>query len=86
MIAATPKAAFKGYVLGALLWIPIPFAMATAFGLVTRAADLPISLAEANGGLVPLAAAQFVLGSGIQLSSAFASIMNVHMHGDELCS
>lgn len=63
-IAAKPKAAFEAYILGGLLWIPIPFALATSLGLAVLAADLPLTTAEANQGLVPVAAAQFVFGQG----------------------
>ncbi|KAH7298838.1 hypothetical protein KP509_25G060900 [Ceratopteris richardii] len=62
-IAAKPKAAFQAYILGGLLWIPIPLAV-TSLGLAVRAADLPLTTAEGNQGLVPVAAAYFVLGKG----------------------
>lgn len=63
-IAAKPKAAFQAYILGGLLWIPIPLALSTSLGLAVLAADLPLTTAEANQGLVPVAAALFVLGKG----------------------
>ncbi|KAH7416243.1 hypothetical protein KP509_14G082300 [Ceratopteris richardii] len=63
-IAAKPKAAFQAYILGGLLWIPIPLALATSLGLATVALDLPVSETEANQGLISVAAAQYVLGKG----------------------
>eukprot|EP00249_Psilotum_nudum_P005971 c19366_g1_i1 orf=48-2024(+) len=63
-IAASPKAAFRSYILGGLLWIPIPFALTTSLGLSVLASDLPLTKDEANHGLVPIAAAQFILGGG----------------------
>ena len=41
----------------------IPFTMATTLGLSARALDLPITLAEANQGLVPPAVATHLLGT-----------------------
>jgi len=56
-IAATPTAAWKGYLLGGIMWFCIPFTLSTSLGLATVALDLPVSVAEANMGLVPVAAA-----------------------------
>lgn len=68
-IAAKPKAAFKAYILGGLMWIPIPLALATSLGLSTLALDLPVSEDEANQGLISVAAAQYLLGkSGVILT------------------
>lgn len=61
-IAARPSAAYKGYILGGLLWFGIPFGLATSLGLCVRALDLPLTVAEAGDGLVPPAAAQVILG------------------------
>ncbi|KAG6557244.1 hypothetical protein Mapa_001171 [Marchantia paleacea] len=63
-IAATPRSAYRGYILGGLLWIPIPFAFSTALGLGALAADLPISNDEYGAGLICVAAAQFFMGTG----------------------
>ena len=41
----------------------IPFTMATTMGLSARALDLPITLSEANQGLVPPAVATHLLGT-----------------------
>lgn len=76
-IAAKPKAAFQAYILGGLMWIPIPFALSTSLGLSVLAADLPVTTAEGNQGLVPIAAAQFVLGKGgviLVLSIVFMAV------------
>ncbi|KAL3163035.1 hypothetical protein ABBQ32_009460 [Trebouxia sp. C0010 RCD-2024] len=61
-IAARPSAAYKGYILGGLLWFGIPFGLATSLGLAVRALDLPLTITEAGDGLVPPAAAVAVLG------------------------
>ncbi|KAJ7569941.1 hypothetical protein O6H91_01G101200 [Diphasiastrum complanatum] len=63
-IAATPKAAMQGYILGGLLWFPIPFAISISLGLCALALDLPLSEYEINQGLVPVAASQFLFGKG----------------------
>lgn len=63
-IAAKPSATYKGYILGGLCWFSIPFTLATALGLGSRALDLPISLNEANAGLVPPAVAFHMMGKG----------------------
>jgi SSS family transporter len=62
-IAATPSASWKGYILGGLSWFSIPFTLATALGIAAVAFSLPISVAEANAGLVPIATAQHMMGS-----------------------
>ena len=56
-IAATPSAAWKGYILGGLLWFPVPFTLATALGIACVALDLPVSVDEQNMGLVAVASA-----------------------------
>ncbi|DBA97618.1 TPA: hypothetical protein ACH3X3_012521 [Trebouxia sp. C0006] len=61
-IAARPSAAYKGYILGGLLWFGIPFGLATSLGLAVRALDLPLTITEAGDGLVPPAAAVALLG------------------------
>ncbi|KAK9808723.1 hypothetical protein WJX72_002523 [[Myrmecia] bisecta] len=61
-IAARPSAANRGYLLGGLLWFCIPFTLATCLGLAALALDLPITVLEANEGLVPPATAFFLLG------------------------
>mmetsp|Transcript_3555 Transcript_3555/g.10340 ORF Transcript_3555/g.10340 Transcript_3555/m.10340 type:complete len:694 (-) Transcript_3555:691-2772(-) len=61
-IAAKPSASHKGYILGGILWFCIPFTLATCLGLASRALDLPLTAAEAGEGLVPPAAASYLLG------------------------
>ncbi len=56
-IAATPAAAWKGYLLGGILWFAVPFTLATSLGIAAVALDLPLSTDEANMGLVALASA-----------------------------
>ncbi len=63
-IAARPSAAVKGYLLGGLAWFAIPFALATSLGLACLALELPMTAAQANAGLVPVAAAVELLGTG----------------------
>lgn len=63
-IAARPSAAVKGYLLGGLCWFAIPFALATSLGLACLALELPLTAAQANAGLVPVASAVELLGTG----------------------
>ncbi|GAB0497095.1 hypothetical protein MMPV_008418 [Pyropia vietnamensis] len=63
-IAATPQAAWKGYILGGLSWFSIPFTLATSLGLAGLALSLPITIEEANQGLVPPAVASHLMGKG----------------------
>lgn len=63
-IAATPSASWKGYLLGGLCWFAIPFSLATSLGLASVARSLPISVEEADRGLVPPAAAIDLMGNG----------------------
>jgi urea-proton symporter len=62
-IAATPSSAWPGYMLSGITWFGIPFALATAAGLGGVALSLPISVAEANAGLVPPAVAYHLMGN-----------------------
>lgn len=61
-IAASPTASWKGYLLGGLCWFAIPFSLATSLGLAAVARSLPISIEEANQGLVPPGAAHDLMG------------------------
>jgi SSS family transporter len=74
-IAAKPEATYKGYFLGGLCWFTIPFTMATCLGLAANALNLPISVAEADEGLVPPAVAVFLMGKG----GAFLIVFQVFM-------
>jgi Na+/proline symporter len=62
-IAARPSSASRGYLLGGLCWFAIPFSLATSLGLASTALMLPITSTEAANGLVPPAAAEFLLGN-----------------------
>lgn len=62
-IAATPSASWKGYILGGLCWFAIPFSLATSLGLAAAALSLPITMTEADKGLVPPAAALHLMGN-----------------------
>ncbi|PXF47435.1 Urea-proton symporter DUR3 [Gracilariopsis chorda] len=61
-IAASPTASWKGYLLGGLCWFAIPFSLASSLGLAAVARSLPITIEEANQGLVPPAAAFDLMG------------------------
>jgi Na+/proline symporter len=61
--AANPTASQKGYLMGGLVWFAIPFALATSLGLATVALQLPVTVEEAAEGLVPPAAAYYMLGN-----------------------
>lgn len=63
-IAATPSASWKGYILGGLCWFAIPFSLATSLGLAADALSLPLTVNEANDGLVPPATATHMMGTG----------------------
>lgn len=73
-VAATPEAAFPGYLIGGLAWFSIPFCLATTAGLVALAlettyAGFPtypnrIPTADVSAGLVLPYAAQALLGKG----------------------
>ena len=56
-IAAKPEAAYKGYMLGGLVWFTIPFALATSLGLCGVALQLPITATEAGAASLPPAVA-----------------------------
>ncbi|CAJ1955665.1 unnamed protein product [Cylindrotheca closterium] len=61
-IAARPKSAARGYLLGGICWFAIPFTLATSLGLASTALLLPITDVEAGNGLVPPAVATHLLG------------------------
>ena len=63
-IAAKPRAAHKGFIMGGLVWFTIPMCLATALGLAALALDLPITSEESGNGLVPPATAYHFMGDG----------------------
>jgi len=76
-IAAKPEAAYKGYMLGGLVWFTIPFALATSLGLCGVALQLPITAAEAGAGLVPPAVATHLFGTPGSLMIAIMLFMAI---------
>ncbi|KDN37457.1 putative DUR3-urea permease [Tilletiaria anomala UBC 951] len=73
-IAAKPSAAMPGYVIAALSWFPVPWALATTAGLVARALETTsprfptfpnkMTTAEISAGLTLPYAGQAILGNG----------------------
>ncbi|GIL80103.1 hypothetical protein Vretimale_12924 [Volvox reticuliferus] len=76
-IAAKPSATYRGYLLGGLCWFAIPFTFATTMGLGARALDLPLTIDEANQGLVPAALAVHLMGKGGAFLMTFQLFMAV---------
>ncbi|MDQ5841983.1 MAG: sodium/solute symporter [Thermoproteota archaeon] len=61
-IAAAPKSAFKGFMIGGLAWFAIPFTLATTLGLAAVAIGVPLTSEQIGMGLVAPTAASQVLG------------------------
>lgn len=61
-IAARPRSAVKGFIMGGLAWFAIPFTLATTLGLAAIAIDLYLSPEQIQSGLVAPTAASFILG------------------------
>jgi urea-proton symporter len=61
-IAASPKSAFKGFMIGGLAWFAIPFTLATTLGLSAVAIGTPLTGEQIGMGLVAPTAASQVLG------------------------
>ena len=61
-IAAAPKSAFKGFIIGGLAWFAIPFTLATTLGLSAVAIGAPLTSEQIGMGLVAPTAASQVLG------------------------
>ena len=61
-IAAAPKSAFKGFIIGGLAWFAIPFTLATTLGLSAVAIGAPLNHEQIGMGLVAPTAASHVLG------------------------
>jgi SSS family transporter len=62
-IAASPKSAFKGFMIGGLAWFAIPFTLATTLGLSAVAIGTPLTAEQIGMGLVAPTAASQVLGN-----------------------
>mmetsp|Transcript_89402 Transcript_89402/g.278172 ORF Transcript_89402/g.278172 Transcript_89402/m.278172 type:complete len:879 (+) Transcript_89402:65-2701(+) len=81
-VAAKPKSAVFGFLLGGMVWFAVPFCMATTNGLVGRALTTnphigPLYLdADASGaGLTPARVLQHVMGAG----GAFILLLQLFM-------
>ncbi len=61
-IAAGPRAAFRGFLIGGMAWFAIPFALATTLGLAAVAINLNLTPQEISMGLVAPNAAYSILG------------------------
>ena len=61
-IAARPRAATGGFILGGLAWFAIPFTLATTLGLAAIATDVTLTQEQINFGLVAPTAASNLLG------------------------
>ena len=61
-IAARPKAAIKGFLIGGLAWFAIPFTLATTLGLSAIAIDITLTPEEISRGLVAPTTASVLLG------------------------
>mmetsp|Transcript_39864 Transcript_39864/g.93892 ORF Transcript_39864/g.93892 Transcript_39864/m.93892 type:complete len:870 (+) Transcript_39864:65-2674(+) len=81
-VAAKPKSAVLGFLIGGMVWFAVPFCMATTNGLVGRALTTHPDLgtlyidADASGaGLTPARALSHILGSG----GAFILLLQLFM-------
>lgn len=61
-IAAGPRSAFRGFLVGGLAWFAIPFTLATTLGLAAVAVNVQLTPEEISMGLVAPTAASHVLG------------------------
>ncbi|HJT47430.1 MAG TPA: sodium/solute symporter [Nitrososphaeraceae archaeon] len=61
-IAARPRSAVKGFLIGGLAWFAIPFTLATTLGLAAVALHVPLTAQQISMGLVAPTAASQVLG------------------------
>ncbi len=61
-IAARPRSAVKGFLIGGLAWFAIPFTLATSLGLAAVATNLYLPQDEIQNGLVAPTAASLLLG------------------------
>ncbi|CAE8639555.1 unnamed protein product [Polarella glacialis] len=81
-VAAKPKSAVKGFLIGGLVWFAVPFCMATTTGLAGRALTMHpelgpayISAAASGAGLTPARVLSKVMGS----SGAFILLLQLFM-------
>jgi len=76
-IAARPRSAVKGFLIGGLAWFAIPFALATTLGLAAVAIDVSLTPEQIENGLVAPAAASLILGDAgaiLLLSVLFTAV------------
>ena len=76
-IAARPRSAVKGFLIGGLAWFAIPFALATTLGLAAVAIDVSLTPEQIESGLVAPAAASLILGDAgaiLLLSVLFTAV------------
>jgi len=81
-VAAKPKSAVLGFLIGGMVWFAVPFAMATSTGLAGRALTmhpalepLYITAAASGAGLTPARVLAHVLGAG----GAFILLLQLFM-------
>lgn len=81
-VAAKPKSAVMGFLIGGLVWFAVPFCMATTNGLAGRAltthpdlGPLYITAAASGSGLTPARVLSKILGSG----GAFILLLQLFM-------
>ncbi|MGC1135854.1 MAG: sodium/solute symporter, partial [Nitrososphaeraceae archaeon] len=76
-IAARPRSAVKGFLIGGLAWFAIPFALATSLGLAAVATNVSLTPEQIESGLVAPAAATLILGDAgaiLLLSVLFTAV------------
>jgi len=81
-VAAKPKSAVLGFLIGGMVWFAVPFCMATTNGLVGRAltthpelGSLYITAAASGSGLTPARVLAHILGAG----GAFILLLQLFM-------
>jgi SSS family transporter len=76
-IAARPRSAVKGFLIGGLAWFAIPFALATTLGLAAVATNVSLTPDQIENGLVAPTAASLILGDAgaiLLLSVLFTAV------------
>ena len=79
-IAARPRSAVKGFLIGGLAWFAIPFALATTLGLGAVAVGVSLTPDQIGMGLIaPTAASQMLgdLGAVLLLTVLFTAVTSV---------
>jgi nucleotide-binding universal stress UspA family protein len=61
-IAARPRSAVRGFLIGGLAWFAIPFTLATTLGLAAVASGVSLTHEQISSGLVAPTAASHILG------------------------